>query len=113
MRHNLPSGGWIESLNPREVTERRRRPVKQVAAKFSPDTPVEKAIEIYDEMMDLVSVALIESWSYPLPVEVDSLLDLQGEDVDAIRAIVEPLVPQLLPDFSANAVGDPKALSGS
>lgn len=108
MRVDVPSGGWVEFRDPKVVTERLRRPVKQAAAGFREGMPDEQAIVAFDETLDLACVALIESWSFGA-VTVDGLLDLQGPDVDAIHKHVEPLLPALMPNFGDLSDMDPKA----
>jgi hypothetical protein len=106
MRHDLPSGAWIETRDARAVTERLRRPVKHASGRFRNDMGSDEAMAVYDDVLDLATVALISAWSFDAPVVVDSLLDLSGDDIDAVRAIIEPLMPLLLPNFSASSVAD-------
>jgi hypothetical protein len=101
----------VDLVDPRIVTERKRRPIKVAAAKFKQDQEATESLAIYDEVHDLATVALVGAWSFSAEVTVDALLDLPGGDIDEIRKIIEPLMPQLMPDFSA--AGDPKAPAGS
>ena len=108
-RVNLPSGGWIDVRDPRAVTERLRRPMKHAWSEFHQGMSTNEALITYDNVVDLASMALIEAWSFPTPLTAEGLLDLVGDDVDAIRAVVEPLMEKLLPNFAASGVKDPKA----
>jgi hypothetical protein len=57
------------------------------------------ALDIVDELNDRVVIALVAGWSYDLPLELDSVLDIPGADLDALREAVVPLSAGLLPSF--------------
>jgi hypothetical protein len=107
-RINLPSGGWFEVREAREVTERSRRPIRYAAANL---TGLEggAAFEAWDRVVDLATVALAVSWSLTQPLTTDGLLDIDPADADSIRAVIEPLMSALLPNFGPSGVADPKA----
>ena len=107
-RINLPSGGWFDVRDAREVTERSRRPIRYAAANLQ-GLQGGAAFEAWDKVVDLASVALITEWSHPQAVNVDGLLDIPPADCDAIRAVIEPRMSDLLPNFGPSGASDPKA----
>jgi hypothetical protein len=112
--------GWVELRDPKLVPERLRRPVVQasVSAVALADTDIENpenadkvsdVIAFYSEFNDLIAIALIDSWSFPETVSIDSLQDLPGATYDDIRKAVAPFITELLPDFSVDP--DPKVIT--
>jgi hypothetical protein len=109
--------GWIELRDPAQVPERLRRPVVACSSaaaaledidenNISTET-ITKTLEFYSEFNDLLAVAMVESWSWSMPVSTESLLELPSRAYDDIRKAVAPYVRQLLPDFSVSGVDDP------
>ena len=133
MRHDLPSGGWVELRDIGDVTERQLRPLKVkgavlagIAGKLVSIDPGASDAEVMDatgiteseaEMLvgvgDYLAVALICAWSWPTAVTADSVLDLPGKDYAHLQTIITPFLASLLTDFSADGVTDPKALIGA
>lgn len=72
--------------------ERRALRDEQVAA-------LEEALDFSSNLNDLVAVALIEAWSLPREVSVESIQQLAGQDYDALRNEVAPMLLELIPDF--------------
>ena len=108
----MPSGATVTYRAIEKVTERYRRPIVRLSAAFhasgasailaSEDgerSLSSEALGLMSELNDAVAVAMIESWSYDMPVSPDSMLDLVGADYDFLRAATAPYVMQLLPDF--------------
>jgi len=58
------------------------------------------AFDPLEELNDRLIVAAVRGWSYDFPVEYDSVQDLPGRDLDKLREVVAPYLPQLMPDFS-------------
>lgn len=125
----LPSGATVDIRAAADVTERHRRPLRKLQgelgrhaeffeamekaqAKLQAGKKLTKteqdsiaddlgpALDLVEELNDRVVIALVAGWSYSLPVELDSVLDLPGADLDALRAVVSPLARELMPDFS-------------
>jgi hypothetical protein len=121
--HTAPSGMTFTTIEPTQVSERKRRPVArkllQLAEAFEPvsdgtspqvgaeDAEPERDVDLSvddlalaDDLNDLLAVALISEWSLPVPVSVDALLDLPTADYQAVRRVVAPHVTAMLPDFA-------------
>lgn len=119
----LPYDAWADLRDPKLVPERLRRPVKAalfaiqrdaeawktVAANGDTSQMTPETIGAFDDLNDLAAVALIADWSYGLPVNVDTLRDTPGAVYDAIQAAVAPLMLEMMPNFTADGVNDPKA----
>jgi hypothetical protein len=132
IRVTLPSGATADLRPVEDITERQRRPIKRVQtqlaklsdfgaaiekaqaietsgkgklSKADQDTIAEGLGEAFDpleELNDRLIVAAVMGWSYPFPVEYDAVLDLPARDLDRLRELVSPYLPQLMPDFSVN-----------
>jgi len=98
-------GGWVVLRDPKQVTERHRRPLITLITKAlkNRNTDVNEldadTLEMYSEFNDGLAVALIESWSFGDEVSVDVLLDLPASTCDALRLLVAPLAGELMPNF--------------
>jgi len=107
--------GWIELRDPELVPERLRRPVFNMSVKGAGimsgdnDQVNTEAINFFSDFNDLLAVAMIESWSFNIPLSVDGMLDLPGKTYDDIREAVTPFVSDLIPDFGVDV--DPKAIT--
>lgn len=105
--------GWIKLRAPETVTERLRRPVFEKSAsgismvEDDSDSVSPEALSFFSEFNDLVALAMIEEWSFDLPITLDGLLDLPSKAYDDVRKAVTPFVPELIPDFGVDP--DPKA----
>ena len=128
-RHELPSGGWIELRDPRLVTERRRRPVREAMVDLSPEIRVALESEgdgetqlatmgsadlsVMSRINDLLAVGLITSASFLVDgqqVAADDLLDLPGADYDAVLQAVAPSIGAFMGiDFDPGPPGDDAA----
>lgn len=125
----LPSGATVDIREVADVTERQRRPIKRLRAKLAavPEfaTAVREAEEaqkanagelsaqaqfdiaagmgaafdLLEDLNDALAFAFVAGWSFDLPVSLDSLQDLPGKDLDALREKCSPLLSQLLPNF--------------
>ena len=121
----LPDGQWAELMDPRKVSERKRRPYVTAMTAFNAVAPRDEkgellsmqigaeAAGLLDRALDLLTVALVKAWSFEqspgvaLPVEVESLQDLPVDAFDDLRREVNKLSPALLPNFDPTP--DPKA----
>ena len=115
MRKDVYSG-WIELRDPKAVPERLRRPVFQKSmesANFAKETDMENvgadAIELLSDFNDLLSVAMVEKWSFSEVVSIEEMLNLPSRAYDDIRQAVAPFVNDLIPDFGVDP--DPKAIT--
>jgi hypothetical protein len=128
MQHiTLPSGATVDLRDVADVTERQRRPIKRIQTKLAglpafvsaveeaqaqtdgqeltPEQQLRiaagmgEAFDLLEELNDALVVALVAGWSFGFPVVVDSVQDLPGRDLDALRAAVSPYLTQLNPDF--------------
>lgn len=127
-RLELPDGQWADLLEPRKVSERKRRPITRlllalasdggmtnligdaelaeaigdesseaaaaIAAKIAPDT-----LGAMDDLNDALVVALVDAWSYDMPVNADSVADLPGDAYEALRDACAPFLSDLMPNF--------------
>lgn len=138
-RIQLP-GGWADLRPISDVTERMRRPIKKLSAKLtsypsfmsaigqaqaSTDggkkalTQAEQlaiaasmgeAFDVLEELQDALVVAATRGWSWQAPVSADSVLDLPGPALDALRQAVSPWQTALNPNFEPNP--DPASPTG-
>lgn len=110
MKHKI-NDGWVVLRDPREVSERHRRPIiakatsmrraaekVQSEAEVGDDISEEEFLSLY-EFNDLVAVALVKEWSWGFPVSLEGLLDLPAQDYDAVLRLTAPLVTDLMPKF--------------
>lgn len=132
----LPDGGWALLRDPRRVTEKQRRPVTRLQARVAgseigallskkgtlPDDEFEReslkalgsdAFTLLDDLNDALIVALVDSWSYDVPVSAEAALDLSGEAYDALKAACAKHVTALTPDFTPDGALDPASPTGS
>lgn len=120
--HVLPSGATVVLWDVGQVTERYRRPITRLSAQLhasgvgkaladaraaeeagEPAVPVSldpAALDLMSALNDAVAAAMTASWSYAFPVSVDAMLDLPGEDYEALRTLTAPYVVPLLPSFA-------------
>ena len=98
-RIDLPASAWAELRDPDVVTERGRKPL--IAALNGATKAVDDGVVI-DSMLDVqdaLIVVMVEAWSFDLPVEADSLLDLPAKTVTALRKACAKFQDELMPDF--------------
>ena len=141
---SLPSGATADLRAVADVTERQRRPIKRIQAQLaarpafaaavkeaqavakaegsdlSPEAELciaagmGDAFDLLEELNDCLVAALVAGWSYGFAVSLDSVQDVPGSDLDALRKECAPFLPQLLPDFDVSAESDsPTAPSGA
>ena len=93
-------GGWITLRDPKKVKERDRRPILAKASQLrsSMDSESVDLVGAY-ELNDLVAVALIEAWSWDVPVSIESLTDLETASYDAIQRATAPMLSAMMPSF--------------
>lgn len=127
----LPGGASATLRDPEQVSERHRRPVTRLNLQLA-GSPIgdlleakqkgtltgdafdaesrklmgSASFELLDEIADAVIVALVESWSFDLPITLDGLLDLPGAAYDELKAITGKSITALLPNFTPNADPD-------
>ena len=98
-RIELPAGAWAELRDPDVVTERGRKPL--VTALDGATKAVDDGA-VVTTMIDVQTacvVVMVEAWSFDLPIEADSLLDLPAKTVDALRKECAKYQDELMPDF--------------
>lgn len=124
----LPFDGWADLRDPKMVPEKKRRPVVEAMTKAGQSLDVSAIKDASEDELealamqqgsgvfqmldvaDLAAVALIEKWGYEMPVDLDSIGELPGAVVDALRAAVMPLIGDMFPSFEPDP--DPKAPTG-
>lgn len=123
MRIDLPDGHHAELRDPTKVSERLRRPCLAAATDMASEKGAMEALQVADDnealklvsadtitklgrLNDLVIVALVESWSYDVPIDVDTLLDLPGDAYTQLLADTAPLITDLLPNMSPDGAVD-------
>lgn len=124
-RVDLPSGGWINLRDPQDTTETQRRPAKRASMRATGvftlvnDNPSAFS-KLDDDQLDLlwsfsecVAVALIESWSFDLPITREGLSQVKGQkDYDTIIDATKKHQKVLMPDFGPSGdEADPTGLS--
>lgn len=116
MKHILPNNAWAEIREPHEVSERLRRPVTKAlmevgknqsltaegdAAEVAASLSVEE-LTSFEVLNDLLIVARVSAWSFDLPINLDSVLDIPSDAYDALRVIVAEDVTRMMPNFAAS-----------
>lgn len=119
---SLPSGGWAVLRDPAAVPVKLRRPVekalltlgqsqaKTVLASAPELSDSQKAAEVastinpqildqFNDLNDLLIVARVESWSFELPISIDSLGELVQEDYALLQKISAENVTSMVPNF--------------
>ena len=136
-RLDLPDGEWAELASPRKVSDRRRRSflaamndtaaatadLPQVANPRSMEAGQPLTIpdparmtgaqaELQFHAFDLLVLCFVKAWSFPDPVSLEAVEDLDTGAKDTLTAACLPLLEDLMPDYSPDV--DPKArTSGS
>lgn len=134
-RHDIP-GGWVELEDPKKVTQRKRRPVREAmvamlrsgkamtelgglgdidpnqltseqATQVAEMAVSADLLGVADEITEALIVALVDVWSFGDEVTVDALVDIPGDAYDALAALVAPMMGDLFPDFATPAFGQP------
>lgn len=128
-------GGWADLRPTCDITERMRRPIKKLSAKLSSypqfmaavteaDASMKggaeltqaeqlqiaasmgEAFDVLEELQDRLVVAAVRGWSFDLPVDAESILDLPTAALDALREAASPYQSALNPDFSPTPEAD-------
>lgn len=120
----LPDGAWAQLRDPDEITERQRRPLQRLQRrtimkalphlalegveidKVSPAEFLNKLapllsdedLDALEEIDDHVIVTLVESWSFDVPVSLDSTLDLPSKQRKALLAECNKLMGRVMGD---------------
>ncbi|GIG57398.1 hypothetical protein Lfu02_17700 [Longispora fulva] len=130
-RISLPDGAWADLRDPQAVPERLRRPIVRMQTKLAGkqavmsaiqstsadalDDPAEServaaslgdALDLIDELNDLVVVALVGGWSYQSAISVDALLDMPSAAYASLRKACAPHLKDMTPDFSPDGADD-------
>ena len=110
-RIELPEGQWAEIVNPRKVTERKRRLYLRAMAEYQQSREVMAGFgpeqqRLLDDAFDLLIVALVQSWSFEQPVSVEAFADLPADVFDPLRKACMALAAGLLPDYGPAATED-------
>ena len=138
----LGNGGWAILRDPAAVPVKLRRPVEKMLmavgrgqAKAALEAKQEaianaktgdtidpstvaanmdsSVIDQFYELNDLLIVARVESWSFDLPINVDSLGDLTQEDYELLQKIAATNVTTMVPNFGmSNNPDSPTPPSG-
>jgi len=138
----LGNGGWAILRDPAAVPVKLRRPVEKmlmavgrgqakaaleakqeaIANAKTGDTVDPSAvaatmdpavIDQFYELNDLLIVARVESWSFELPISVDSLGDLTQEDYELLQKVAAQNVTSMVPNFGlSNNPDSPTPPSG-
>ena len=138
----LGNGGWAILRDPAAVPVKLRRPVEKMlmavgrgqakAALEAKQEAIANAktgdtidpssvaanmdlavIDQFYELNDLLIVARVESWSFDLPINVDSLGDLTQEDYELLQKIAATNVTTMVPNFGmSNNPDSPTPPSG-
>jgi hypothetical protein len=138
----LGNGGWAILRDPAAVPVKLRRPVEKMLmavgrgqAKAALEAKQEaianaktgdtvdpssiaatmdpSVIDQFYELNDLLIVARVESWSFELPISVDSLGDLTQEDYELLQKVAAQNVTSMVPNFGlSNNPDSPTPPSG-
>ena len=129
-RVDLPSGNHAILRDPEQTTEAQRRPAKLASLRLAgisdalrdpaalaalPDVQADSLFRF----SETVAVALIESWSFDLPVTVEGLQQIPGaKDYQTLLDATKKHQPALMPDFGPSGdvedpTGDSPESSGS
>ena len=110
----LSNGGWAILRDPAAVSVKNRRPVEKVlmaigrgqakaALNQDPATAASELdpaiVDQFYELNDLLIVARVESWSFDLPINVDSLGDLVQDDYVLLQKVAAENVTSMVPNF--------------
>lgn len=129
-RVDLPSGNHVILRDPEQTTEAQRRPAKRASLRLA---GISDALQnpgllatLSDDQADAlfsfsekVAVALIESWSFELPVSVEGLQQIPGEKdyrtlLDATKKHQATLMPEFGPSGDqADPTGDSPESGGT
>lgn len=117
-RITLSNGGWADIKAPTAVSERNRRPVEKAllaiaqsnAMKDLESTTVAEIASTIDSdsfdkftvLNDLLIVARVSAWSFDLPITLDNILDLPGEDYKTLQEATAEGITEMMPNFSAS-----------
>lgn len=120
----LPDGEWALLRDPVKVPERLRRPVMTLTTRLQPQIKATKTaaedgddmvldadvLERFEELNDLVIVAMVAEWSFELAISPETVGDLPGDAYDVLRREAAKGIKDLLPDFSPDP--DPASPTG-
>lgn len=122
----LSNGGWAILRDPAAVPVRLRRPVEKLMIEISQnsagqalqDAPTElsndevvavvadkidsSVFDTFNNLNDLLIVARVESWSFDVEVNLDSVLDLCASDYELLQAATADRVEEMLPSFAVS-----------
>ena len=99
-RIDLPAGAWAELRDPDAVTERQRKPFVAALGRATKYEGMDDGgLSSMMDVQDALVMAMVEGWSFTLPVNADSLLDLPHKTVTALRTACTPFQAELMPDF--------------
>lgn len=125
----LSNGNSAVLIDTEDVSQRRRRPVERAlmtiyqgsakdaldkAGDLSEESKIQEVaatldlpvIDQYTELNDLLVLARLESWTFDMPVCLDSLLDLNNRDYETLQKAVAGSVMQMVPSFGINTNPD-------
>ena len=125
----LSNGGWAILRDPAAVSVKNRRPVEKIlmaigrgqakaALNQDPATAASELdpaiVDQFYELNDLLIVARVESWSFDLPINVDSLGDLVQDDYVLLQKVAAENVTSMVPNFGlSNDPSSPTPPSGA
>lgn len=104
MRHDLPSGGWVDLRDPTTLKAKHTKQVMRSIKDFNTEQPVEAGLSMTDGLIAL----LVTDWSLPydtdegrawqLPREDVSMVDeLSAADYMRLTALIKPAQEVLMP----------------
>ena len=131
MNRQTIQGGWIEYREPTEVPEGLRRKVTSLSARGvkyanlpkdeegnpimddQTSSDIDEMMQFMDDINDAAAIALINAWSFPEPITKEALLNLPAHIYRAIANHVQPLIPEMMPNFGVDGADDPKVVTAN
>ena len=126
--------GWAKLRDPHEVKQRQRKPLAKVQrallgsnigdvlvqrhaqgedvseeeiSKLLQPLLADEAMDLFEDSDDLLILALVEEWSFEVPITQEGIGELPGRAYDALRNACRPLLNAVLGMEQEDAVTDP------
>jgi len=122
VRIELSDSGWAELRSPSAVPVRLRRPVEKMLFEISQANGAEAlannagnevaaAAEIvsnidselfskFNDLNDLLILARVAAWSYDMPINLDSVLELPAGDYYILQEVTAKDITEMMPNFA-------------